>query len=346
MFRRKAHEDERIRRKAARVAERELLSDPAVLVRVNTVGDLNTCDPSRPGARPRGPAAPRKRARLIAVCAPRAHSRRARSFLQTTFLISSLLVGVSLALLSLLGWEQLERVREKWFAVLEAADPADSTYMLTGNGGSWESPIEYYAWLINFMYDSAVTLAYLGVMCSGAQFATALMIYSSLRTLDIHPEDYSSATIFENNFRRLLTMMDVVGALSFLAIAVGTASCTNLYFQPTLFGLIGARIGYLLIPYLAIAGGVSLHVHRKVSAKLAHQRAVRHERLSSPRVSARYEPPPSQWAARRTLVNDGGAGPALAGEAAAATALHATAERSGGRVPDSRSSNQVVPFSE
>lgn len=231
----------RLARKAKREGkkrEKQLESDIKFLARANTVEGLNT-------------------------------------FLQTTFLVSSLLVGVSLTLLTLLSWEQLERVQERW--------AKEVTLLVIPNtvGDSPAEKAEYVRWLNDFMYDSAVFLAYTGVICSGAQFAVAMMVYFSLTTHDIHPEDYTSATKFEHAFKPLLNAMHVLGLLSFTSISLGAGSCINLYFQPTVYGQVTARVGYILPPALVVFGVIARVKHVSVTRSLETDRFAEDERRNT-----------------------------------------------------------------
>jgi hypothetical protein len=125
-----------------------------------------------------------------------------------------------------------------------------------------------------------VFLAYTGVCLSAIQFAVALMIYSSLQTLDIHPDDFSSALTFEQTFKGFIVALQVLAACSFTSISLGVASCINLYFQPTVYGQITARVGYLTPPVLVIFVVFARIDHMKVSLQLLIDRALAEESQS------------------------------------------------------------------
>ncbi|KAJ1628631.1 hypothetical protein T492DRAFT_1017086 [Pavlovales sp. CCMP2436] len=171
--------------------------------------------------------------------------------------------------MSLLSWEHYALVRARW-----TEDVVLSPWTGKPFYDTLEEQSVFYGKQLDFCYDCGVALSYCGILFSGLQFATTIFVYSSLQALDIHPSDYTSASAFEAKFKVLFIALQVLGLLSFTAIAFGASSTINLYFKPSAGGQITARFGYPVPPILFV---VAIYVRRqyvKTKGDLAKFRGV------------------------------------------------------------------------
>ena len=177
------------------------------------------------------------------------------SLLQTMLTVSSLLIGVSIALLSMLSAENVELTISEW---LDARPDA-------------QARLEY---SFEIIYDAAVACSYLGFLFSGMQFGFSLPLYISLRALDIHPEDFTSATNWEDGHALMLNGVLLLSPCAYLALALSTMASVNLYVRPTVFGEFTSYFAALFLPFL-VYGLIHIYVsHQKIKSVLANDRGV------------------------------------------------------------------------
>ena len=126
-------------------------------------------------------------------------------WIQSHLTISTLMVGVSLALMGLAG-----------LADAEAMAVYDSQAIIKSI--SWAYLVALSSWA--------------GFLTAGAVFGWSLVLAYCLEVHHIHPEDYDSARAWFNSYSIYFKMFPIVLGLSYIALAIGTASVVSLKILP------------------------------------------------------------------------------------------------------------------
>lgn len=141
------------------------------------------------------------------------------STLNTTLTVSTLMVGVAVALMGGIDIDQLQQLKD-WDA------EGDNTL-------SWQ-----------LWYNGMLLLSWLGFLFSGTEFGLAMTLVVSLTSLKIHPLDYEGASIWFTENKPVWDMFPYLSALSYISLAFSTMSFVSMRVYPGASGGLAAFFGF------------------------------------------------------------------------------------------------------